>query len=110
MKESEFALHDPEDLIDLGYQNISPVAKKFIEGDTEGKLVFELTIGDLPLTPYEDVIIRKGARVFYSANRKALVIHSEESLRWVNESKPEKIFLMEHKLTSPPGKSSPYLQ
>jgi len=82
MNRMEFEKLEPKDLVEIEFPQILRVEKRLIEGDVDGKVMFEVTHEKGHLTQYEREILQRGGRVFHTENDVELAIHSEESLKF----------------------------
>ena len=88
MREKVFENLNPNDLVKIVVPQTLEVEKRFIEGDIESEIRFELTPEDTQLTQsqYCLEIIKRGGRVFFTVNYSPFIVHTEESLKYKKQT------------------------
>jgi len=88
MREKDFENLNQYDLVKIVVPQTLEIKKRFIEGDIESEIRFELTLEDTQSTQsqYCLEIIKRGGRVFFTVNHSPFIIHTEESLKYKEQT------------------------
>lgn len=86
MRDRDFENLNPNDLVKIVVPQTLEVEKRFIEGDVEGEIQSEVTPEDTHSTQYYLEILKRGGRVFITAHRTPIIVHTEESLKYKEQA------------------------
>lgn len=85
MKKEILESAQPTDTIEIDSKLKISAQKRFVAGDIDGNILYEITLDEDRLDALDNMVLVKGGRVFLTDNKKSLYIHSEESLKLLHE-------------------------